>query len=130
MAVLTTSSFVASWNPDRRFLDLLFSTPDVGGDDAEQLIRAVREWVGLEQQFAVLVDCSVVRGVDSAYRRRSWEFLRFCRPRARIATYGAAPVLRVLIDMFRVGTGVELRSFPDTRAARAWLEAPPAESAA
>ena len=42
-------------------------------------------------------------------------------PNAFIALINSGPVIHVVVEMFRVATGIPLKTFADETAARSWL---------
>jgi hypothetical protein len=90
--------------------------------DGAFLVDALTGWIGAEgEPFDVLADGTGVRGTDAAYRSKASAFFKGHRDTARIAMMNMSPFLRLLVDMFRIGTGIPLKGFADEPAARAWL---------
>jgi hypothetical protein len=111
-----------TWEPQPRIATLRFVEEGVGGrEEAEQLTRALDGWVG-EDLYGLLVDCSEMVDVDAGWRTTWGEYYRTNRDQATIAWFDANARIRLVILMFRRGTGVHGRSFGDEADARAWLE--------
>lgn len=93
------------------------------GPDGTILVDTLTAWIGsASAPFAVLAHAGGVASADAAYRARIGVFFRRHRATAHIAVVGVGPVLRVLAELFRVGTGIELRCLADERSARGWLQ--------
>lgn len=94
----------------------------VSGSDGRVLIDALARWVGEEPApFAVLADATGVPGTDAEYRSMVSSFFVGHRDRSYIALVNVGPVLRVVAEMFRIGSGVPVKGFPTEAEARAWL---------
>jgi hypothetical protein len=79
-------------------------------------------WVGATgEPFAVLADAAGLGGTDGEYRAEASRFFRPHRDHAFIALINVGPVIHVVVEMFRVGTGIQLKTFADEAAARSWL---------
>jgi hypothetical protein len=90
--------------------------------DGVFLVEALERWIGPGgEPFGVLADGTGLRGTEGGYRALVGRFFRQHRRDARIALINLGPVIHVVVEMFRLGTGVPLRSFGDEAAARAWL---------
>jgi hypothetical protein len=90
--------------------------------DATFLADALTSWVGAGGElFAVLADAAGLGGTDGEYRAEASRFFRRNRDRAFIALINVGPVIYVVVEMFRVGTGIQLKTFADDAAARSWL---------
>ncbi len=60
-------------------------------------------------------------GTDAEYRAKVSGFFRQHRDTAYIALIHLGPVIHVVVEMFRVGTGIQLKALGSEAAARAWL---------
>jgi hypothetical protein len=90
--------------------------------DARFLADALTGWVGAGgEPFAVLADGARLGGTDGEYRAEASRFFRKHRDHAFIALIHLGPLIQVVVEMFRVGTGIPLKTFADETAARAWL---------
>lgn len=92
------------------------------GADSAFVVSSLQGWIGEEgEPFSVLVFAREARGTDAAYRATASAFYRKHRDAACIAMLNTSPVLTVVSEMFREGTGVQLKTFSDEATARAWL---------
>jgi hypothetical protein len=111
-----------TWSPEERLARLSFVEPGVGGrTEAEVLAQQLEEWTD-GGPFGVLVDCSDIVDADAGWRSVFGQWFRDRRERGRIAWFNANPRVRLLVLMFRKGTGVHGRAFATEAEARAWLE--------
>lgn len=86
------------------------------------MVDALKTVVGAGgDRFGLMADARGVTGTDAEYRAVTGAFFRAHRDDARIALTNLAPVVRILAEMFRVGIGLQLKTFPDEAAARSWL---------
>jgi hypothetical protein len=92
------------------------------GRDGPFLVDALAGWVGTDSKpFGVLADAKGLRSTDAEYRASASRFFRARRDTAHIALINLGPVIHVVVEMFRIGTGVQLKTFADEAAARSWL---------
>ena len=92
--------------------------------DGAVLVDALSGWIGTTgQAFAVLADGEGLRGTSAAYRASVSRFFRQHRDTARIALINLGPVIQIVVEMFRLGTGIQLKAFDSEAAARSWLTA-------
>jgi hypothetical protein len=74
--------------------------------DARILVDALTGWVGAGgEPFAVLADGARLGGTDGEYRAEASRFFRQHRDHAFIALINLGPMMHVVVEMFRVGTG-------------------------
>ena len=86
------------------------------------LVDALAGWIGVDgEPFAVLADAEGLGGTDAEYRVVASRFFRRHRDHVFIALINLGPVIHVVAEMFRVGTGIQLKTFPDEVSARSWL---------
>jgi hypothetical protein len=91
-------------------------------EDGAFLVDALTPRIGrVSEPFGVLADAAGLRGTDAAYRAMVSSFFRQHRDVAFIALINAGPVIHVVVEMFRVGTGIQLKTFGSEAAARVWL---------
>jgi hypothetical protein len=111
------------WNPPSRIAFVSYSQGAVlTNDDGTFLVAALAGWVGDRgEPFGVLADAAGLAGTDADYRAAASRFFRQHRDHAFIALINLGPVIHVVVEMFRVGTGIQLKTFPDEPAARSWL---------
>jgi len=90
--------------------------------DGAVLVDALSAWIGTTgEAFAVLADGKGLRGTSAPYRAHVSRFFRQHRDTARIALINLGPVIHVVVELFRVGTGIQLKTFANEAAARDWL---------
>jgi len=112
-----------TWHPESRLAVLQFA-PDItlGAKEGALLVDSLTGWIGTEHRvFGLLADTKGVRGADSEYRVKTRDFFKAHRDSACVAVTGMGPVIRVVAEMFRVGTGIQLKGFADEASARTWL---------
>jgi hypothetical protein len=122
-AAATRGSVAIVWCAESRIAVVHYG-PDtrLTAPDGTFLVDTLTGWIGTENEpFAVLAFARGVRGTDAAYRATASAFFRRHRETARIALLNMGPVLSLVVDMFRVGTGIPLKAFTDEAAARSWL---------
>jgi hypothetical protein len=120
---VASPSLELTWAPEIRVAVLRFA-PGITLGEAEGalLVDSLAGWIGAsELPFGLLADTNGVRGADAAYRARTREFFEQNRGRAFVAVTNMGPVISVVADLFRIGTGIQLKGFPDESSARAWL---------
>jgi hypothetical protein len=79
-------------------------------------------WIGTDRQpFGLLGDGGKLAGVDGEYRSVWSKFFRQHREDSYIAFFNMNPFIRVAAEMFRIGTGLQLKAFADETQARSWL---------
>jgi hypothetical protein len=123
MVKVTSPSTEISWSPEERVAGVRY-TPGITLTihDGDFLVDALTGWIGTKgQPFAVLADAAGLQGTDGAYRARASGFFRQHRDTAFIALINLGPVIHVVVELFRVGTGIQLKTFASETAARAWL---------
>jgi len=111
------------WDPGSRVASVRYTAGvTLTAPDGPFLVDALTGWVGTERQpFAVLADAAGLRGTNAEYRATASRFFRQHRDHACIAILNASPVVHVIVEMFRLATGIQLKSFADEADARAWL---------
>jgi hypothetical protein len=114
------------WDPDTRQGTLRFvdRAGHAGGPEAEQLTRDLAGYLAdgpPDEPFTLLVDCTEIRAIDAAWRQVWADFFIAHRDRARLAWFNATPEIKLIITMFRKGTGVEGAAFEDEADAQAYL---------
>jgi hypothetical protein len=112
-----------AWHPSSRIATIRCTAGAmVDGEDGRVLVEALTAWVGPRPvPFAVIADATGVPGTDAEYRSTVREFFARHRDHAYIALVNMGPVLRVIAEMFRIGSGVQLRGFASDDEARQWL---------
>ena len=103
---------------------MIHYAPDTNlvGEDGTVLIESLTGWIGTEgTPFAILADAKGVRGTDADYRSKMGAFFKRHSDTAYIALTNMGPVIRIVTEMIRIGTGIRLKAFADDSAARVWL---------
>jgi hypothetical protein len=112
-----------TWDPDTRFGVLRFvdESGSAGGPGAKHLTTDLERWVGDEEPFQFLVDCTEIGTIDAAWRQTWADFFTAHRDHAVLAWFNASPEIDLIVTMFRKGTGVTGDVFADEAEARAYL---------
>ena len=123
MIEFATGSIRMTWDADARLARIRFeSDTHATGEDARALVGALGGWVGADPApFGLLGDGRGLRGLDAEYRSLWGSFLRRQRDRCFVAFFHMGPLVRVAADMFRIGTGLQMKAFAQEESARAWL---------
>jgi hypothetical protein len=111
------------WHPESRLAVVRYA-PDTNlvGEDGRVLVDALAGWIGTEhKRFGVLADAKGVCGTDAEYRSKMGAFFKLNRKTAFVALTNMGAVIRIITEMLRIGTGMQLKAFADDSAARAWL---------
>jgi hypothetical protein len=125
MFKVASPSTEITWSLPERLATVRY-TPGITlrGPDGDFLVQSLTSWIGLERQpFAVFADAAGLRGTDAEYRARASAFFRAYREVAFIALVNLGPVIHMVVELFRVGTGIQLKTFPGEAEARTWLRA-------
>ena len=92
------------------------------GPDGPFVVNAVSRWIGTARvPFGVLVDAIGLNGTNAEYRATTGAFFRAHRDTVFVAMFNVNAVMQVLAEMFRIGTGIQLKGFADEASARGWL---------
>jgi hypothetical protein len=120
---VTSPSTEITWDPRARVAVVRYAAgASLAGPDGPFLVDALASWIGATREpFAVLADAKGLRGTDAEYRASASRFFRQHRDHAFIALINLGSVIHVVVEMFRVGTGIQLKTFNDEASARAWL---------
>lgn len=123
MEKATSGAIELSWDPERRVALMRFEhETHATGNDARVLVEALARWVGTDSKpFALLGDGAKLAGVDAEYRSVWGRFFRQHREDCFLAFFNMGPIIRIAAEMFRIGTRLRLKAFPDETSARAWL---------
>jgi hypothetical protein len=121
---VTSATTTLSWDAAARVVAVRYQPhTTLAANDGVFLVEALAGWVGSEPSpFAVLADASGVSSTDAAYRATASDFFRRHRDVAFIALFNMKPAVRILTEMFRIGTGIPLKGFSDEANARSWLK--------
>jgi hypothetical protein len=112
-----------TWDPSARVAFVRYALDaSLKAIDGPFLVDALTGWIGTSgTPFAVLADAKGLRGTDGAYRSHASKFFRQHRGTAFIAIINVGPVIHIVVEMFRIGTGIQLKTFATELAARSWL---------
>jgi hypothetical protein len=123
MVNVESPSTQITWNPDERFAFVRYTAGiTLSSADGDFLIDALTGWIGTKgDKFAVFADAAGLAGTDAGYRAKSSGFFRQHRDTAFIALTNVSPVIHVVVELFRIGTGIQLKTFANADAARSWL---------
>ena len=120
---LTFGPMKFTLHPESHLVVLRFATDvTLTGKHGEALVGALEGVIADGEMFGLLVDAKEVCGTDGDYRSVTGEFFGRHRDAARIALFNLGPIIRIVAEMFRVGIGVQMRTFADEAAARSWLQ--------
>jgi hypothetical protein len=118
-----TASLDMTWDTTTRVC-VARVTPgaNLTGEDGADLVGAVDRWVGEHPtKFAVLADGGGGHQTDRAYRAALSRYFRRHIDVAYVAFFGLTAELQVVVEMLRVGSGMNLIVLPHEDDARAWL---------
>ena len=120
---ITNASTAIAWHAPSRVAFVRYTAGAKLVDaDGTFLVEALTRWIGDGvTPFAVLADASGLGGTDAPYRARASKFFRKHRDTAFIALVNVGPVIHIVVEMFRLGTGIQLKTFANEARARAWL---------
>jgi|SRR5580658_2187225 hypothetical protein len=120
---VTSDSTTIRWDAHSRVALVRYTAgANLTGADGPVLIDALTGWIGAKpERFAVLADGAGLQGTNAEYRASVSRFFRQYRDTAFIALVNLGPVIHVVVEMFRVGTGIQLKAFAGEAAARSWL---------
>jgi hypothetical protein len=123
MMKVTSASTEITWSPEARVAGVRYTKDAVlASKDGDFLVEALTGWIGVsDEPFAVLADAAGLRGTDAEYRAKASGFFRQHRHNAFIALINLGPVIHIVVELFRIGTGIQLKTFATEDAARVWL---------
>jgi hypothetical protein len=123
VVTVASPSTEIAWDPDQRLANVRYTKgATLCGPDGDFLVEALQGWIGEQNRpFAVLADAAGLLGTDAEYRAKASGFFRRHRDTAFIALIHLGPMIHVVVELFRVGTGVQLETFANEPAARDWL---------
>jgi hypothetical protein len=119
----TNDSTRIVWHAPSRVAFVSYSQgATLASGDGTFLVDTLSAWIGTDgEPFAVLADAQGLGGTDGEYRSTASRFFRQHRDTVFIALINVGPVIHVVVEMFRVGTGIQLKTVADEAAARSWL---------
>lgn len=120
---MTSGTIQMTWDPEARLAVIRFERDTHGsGRDAQVLVPALEAWIGAESEpFGLLGDGGRLSSMDGDFRAAWSTFLRRHREDCYVAFFNQSAVVRISAEMFRLGTGLHLKSFALEEQARAWL---------
>jgi hypothetical protein len=120
---VANASMEMTWHPNSRLAVLQFAPGiHLGAKEGALLVDTLAGWIATDgKAFGLLADTKGVRGAASEYRVKTRDFFKLHRDSVHVAVTGMGPVIRVVSEMFRIGTGIQLKGFADEASARAWL---------
>ena len=123
MDQVRSGSILITWDAERRLAVLCYEAPvRATGKDLRPLLEALTRWVGTEgKTFFLLNDCGPLIHMDTEYRAGWWAFYRPHRDASWCALYNLSPAIRIVAEMFRVATGLNIGVFGTEAEARSWL---------
>jgi hypothetical protein len=123
MVKVSSPSTAITWSAEQRVAAVRYTAgATLSRKDGGFLVEVLTGWIGADgQPFAVLADAEGLSGTDAGYRAEASSFFRRHRDRAFIALTNLGPVIHVVVELFRVGTGIQLKTFASEAEARDWL---------
>lgn len=123
METLNTGAIQLTWDPATRLALIRFERDTKAtGRDAQALVAALERFVASEPKpFGLLGDGGRLSSMDADFRATWSRFLREHRDDCYVAFFNQSAIVRISAEMFRLGTGLRLKSFAGEDEARAWL---------
>lgn len=123
MVKVACPSTEIAWDRDQRVANVRYTKgATLRSPDGDFLAQSLAGWIGdRNEPFAVLADAAGLLGTDAEYRAKASAFFRQHRDRAFVALINLGPVIHMVVELFRVGTGIQLKTFANEAAARVWL---------
>ena len=123
MVKVTSPSTELTWSAEERLAAVRYTAGiTLKSKDGDFLAETLTGWIGVTgEPFAVFADAAGLHGTDAEYRAKASGFFRQHRDTAFIALINVGPVIHVVVELFRVGTGIQLKTFANEAAARSWL---------
>jgi len=89
---------------------------------ARALVDELTRCIGTDDEpFGLLIDATDVTSTEVGWRSTWAEFFRLHRACCVLAIFGATAIIRVVIDAFRIATGMRMKAFSAEGEARSWL---------
>ena len=122
---IANGSTQISWHSSSRVALVRYTSgAHLAASDGVFLVDAPTTWLGASgTPFAILADANGLRETDAPCRSRVSKFFKQHRDTAVIALVNLGPVIHIVVEMFRLGTGIQLKTFESEPAARSWLRA-------
>jgi hypothetical protein len=120
------SAFSITWAPEERLATILLNGTHLGGETARDIIEIMRGQLapgagwGAGYTRALFFAPELV-AVDAEWRALWADFFREHAGAMSMAVVGLSPVLRVVVRMYSMGTGMSVQAFAREEEARAWL---------
>jgi hypothetical protein len=123
MESLNSGPIQMTWDPQTRLAVIRFGRDtNATGRDAQVLVTSLEGWVAEENKpFGLLGDGGRLSGMDADFRAAWSRFLRQHRADCYVSFFNQNAIVRISAEMFRLGTGLRLKSFAREEDARAWL---------
>ena len=120
---VTSDSTTITWHPGSRVAVVRYTAgASLVAADGAFLADALTGWIGAGgERFAIFADAAGLRGTNGEYRARASSFFRQHRDNAFIALVNLGPVIQIVVELFRLGTGIQLKTFASEAEARSWL---------
>jgi hypothetical protein len=122
-AVKVSGSTELTWSSHERVAGVRYTAGAIlTRADGDFLVATLADWIGSAgEPFAVLADAAGLSGTDAEYRAQASSFFRRHQHTAFIALTNLGPVIHVVVELFRIGTGIQLKTFANEHDARSWL---------
>ncbi len=123
METYSRASTVMKWDAATRMVYASFVPGSrLGEADANAIAEAFTRWIGADNdKFGVLIDAEGLAGSDGAFRARCNAYFKQHKERAMMAVIHVGPIVAVLTELFRIGSGLQLKTLSSETTARAWL---------
>ncbi len=121
----TSGTMQMTWSDESRLLELRFDHPSAATrQHGTVLVDLLTRSIGTERRpFGLLCDAAKLSSLDAGYRAVTGQFFRQHREDCVIAAFHMGRLVRIIAEMFRVGTGTRVKGFAGEADARAWLRA-------
>lgn len=125
---LATGGLAIGWDPDARLLSLRVVADEspMTPLEAGRLRATLRDWVGYDEPYRVLADCSRMRSTNHSLRSFFTSFFHEHTPGVHVAAHGLSPTLVFFMGLVKDPFKLHARVFASEDEARAWLGGVPA----
>jgi hypothetical protein len=112
-----------SWNAESRVATVRFgSEATLTGAEATTMVSSLAGWIGKDAEpFGLVADVRGVGATNAEYRSITRVFFAQHRETALVAAFNASAAIRIVAELFRVATGIQLKAFTSEVEARRWL---------